>query len=220
MLQGFCLLWVLFYVILGCWVSLFPFEKKCGGAGLNCHIARSTQRAPIVGFITLSAFYFIMALEETLYAKSMAEGIPEVVTFDGEPRLKVYRGLEVPERDFVSEGDDRKRTAGTIDLTNPGVDWTPIRKFAEMHAGCNYPDSQGKQVILSALVPLDDPLIINESIANSTLDDEWFQDEAGFIYRPNLEALTDCLIVVVPESRYPLLRDVKVEYTDASFEKV
>lgn len=160
-----------------------------------------------------------MSLEQTLYEKSMFKGIPEVINLDGKPMLKIYRGLEVPEKDTVSEGDNKNRIAGTIDLTYPGIDWTPIRKFAEPYAGFNYSGGSGKQVILSALVPLDDPQIFNDSLDSiNMLDHEWFEDEDGFTRKPNLQKLTDCLIIIINKSYYQLLKDVKVEYTDAAFE--
>jgi len=143
----------------------------------------------------------------SLYAKRMSEGKHEVLEIDGRRMLKIYRGLGIPERDTYSEGDNRERNAGTIDLTYPGIDWTPIRAFAEGYQGATE-----NQVLLSALVPLDDEEILRESIDNSTLDDSW----RGKHDKP-LEKLTDCLIVVVPESRYHLLKNLKVEYTDTSF---
>jgi hypothetical protein len=145
----------------------------------------------------------------SLYAKRMSEGTPKVIEIDGKSMLKVYRGLGVPAKDTYSEGDERERNAGTIDLTNPGVDWTPIRAFAEGYQGI-----EGNSVLLSALVPLDDEEILRQSIDDSTLDDDWRGR-----YDTPLEKLTDCLIVLVPESHYHLLKDLKVEYTDASFER-
>lgn len=145
----------------------------------------------------------------SLYAKRMSEGKPEVIEVDGKPMLKIYRGLGVPGRDTCSEGDNRERNARIIDLTNPGVDWTPIRVFAESYQG-----GKGDSVLLSALVPLDDEEILRESIDNSTLDDSWRGE-----HDVPLKKLTDCLIVLVPESRYHLMKDLKIEYTDASFER-
>jgi hypothetical protein len=145
----------------------------------------------------------------SLYAKCMSEGAPEVVEVDGRSMLKIYRGLGVPAKDTYSEVDEAEIDAGTINLTNPGVDWTPIRTFAEGYQG-----TKGNRVLLSALVPLDDEEIVRQSIDNSTLDDHWRGE-----YDTPLETLTDCLIVVVPVSHYHLMKDLKVEYTDASFER-
>ena len=145
----------------------------------------------------------------SLYAKRMSEGKTEIIEVDGKPMLKIYRGLSVPERDTYSEGDNRERNAGTIDLTNPGVDWTPIQAFAEGYQG-----GKGNSILLSALVPLDDEEILRESIDNSTLDDSWRGEHDA-----PLEKLTDCLIVVVSESCYHLMKDLRLESTDASFER-
>jgi hypothetical protein len=140
------------------------------------------------------------------YAKCMSEGTPEVVETDGTLLLKIYRGLRVPTDTF---SEDHERKAGTIDSTNPGVNWTPILAFTQ-----DYQGEKGERVLLSALIPLNDDKILRESIDSSSLDETWRGEHDA-----PLEKLTDCLIVIVPESRYHLLRDLKVEYTDASFER-
>ncbi|MAE13431.1 hypothetical protein CMO92_02600 [Candidatus Woesearchaeota archaeon] len=146
---------------------------------------------------------------QSLYAKRMSEGIPEIIEVDGTQMLKIYRGLEVPPFDTCSTDDEEKIDAGTINLTNPGVDWTPIRAFAGRYQG-----EKGYGVLLSALVPIDDEEILRESISDSEgLDDDWRGEDD-----PDLEKLTDCLIVGVSVSCYRLLKDLKIEYTDATFE--
>ena len=48
--------------------------------------------------------------------------------------------------------------------------------------------------------------------------DEWFTDDRRDVYEPRLEKLTDCLIVVVPEEKYHLLRELKIEESEGTFE--
>ncbi len=152
----------------------------------------------------------------SLYAQSMSEGEPEIVLFEGKQMLKIYRGIVVPTVDTLSEGDERERERNIIDLQYPGVDWSPIRKFADGYA--EHPPSyhhakEGRRVLFSALVPLDDPTILHLSIQNSDMDGDWRSDEDK-----DLEKLTDCLIVVVPERKYHLFCDLKIEYAEGNFE--
>jgi len=143
------------------------------------------------------------------YIQEMSKGKPEVIELGGKSYLKIYRGLEVPEEDTCSEGDHRYRENGIIDMTHPGVDWSPIRAFCEDY----YCGKPGRKVLLSALVPLDNEYLIKRSIEeNESLGEEWI----GRYDKP-LKNLTDCLIVLVEEKSYNLLRDIKVEETDASF---
>lgn len=151
-------------------------------------------------------------LLNTKYYRCMRKGEPEVISLEGVAHLKIYRGLAVPERETVSEGDNKNRIPEIIDLMHPGMDWTPIKAFADVYS------SGVRRVILSAYVPLNDQKILEESIKNSDLHpDDWFTDGESNIYEPRLEKLTDCLIVVVPEDRYHLLKDLKIEESEGRF---
>ncbi|MBW2968477.1 hypothetical protein KY362_08405, partial [Candidatus Woesearchaeota archaeon] len=146
---------------------------------------------------------------ESNYSRWMLSGEPEIVDRDGRQMLHIYRGLVVPTEWVRSEGDGMDRRPGVIDLKNPGVDWTPIRAYAEDYA--NDPPSMpgGDRVLLSALIPLDDPDILERAIEiNSRGLDERDWHQSGV---PVLKSLRECLIIEVYGHQYGLLEDIRIE---------
>ncbi|MFA5022298.1 MAG: hypothetical protein WC508_04435 [Patescibacteria group bacterium] len=149
------------------------------------------------------------------YRKWLSGGSPEIVEIEGKKYLKVYRGLEVPDRTTYSDskpGDPyTTRHPGVVDLTEPGIDWSPILKYATEYT--NAKRSQGWCVI-SALIPADDPNILRETIEdNMTLFEEvWGKYED----RP-INQISDALMIVVSDKS--CLKEVKIELFEGDFEK-
>ena len=144
------------------------------------------------------------------YKKWFAEERPEITERNGKKYIKIYRGLEIPDKKTVS-GSYYERQPDEIDLTHPGTDWTPILKFADVYGNPNY---YKRWCVISAFVPLD-----NQTILSATIDDQKMlgeEDWGDYKDRP-VQSLTDSLMIVVPASCYGVLEEIKIEKCEGEF---
>lgn len=146
------------------------------------------------------------------YLEELAKRKPLYRTFSGVEYLRIYRGLWgfeggniFPSVREICEEVEPRRERDVLDLSNPGIDWTPYRTFAES----DYLDKKRKHALLSAWIPTDIKEIFDLSKDNSLgLDEDTWGDPRN---HPS-ERLGDLLIVIIPENYYGRLRNLKVLY--------
>jgi len=147
-----------------------------------------------------------------LYEKCMSEGVPQIEIHGGKEKIRIYRGLTdfdgTPNYQLYE--DDINREVRVLNLLNPGIDWSPIRAFADSYINKN----AKKYALLSAWIHTDIQEILEATIKdNESLN---FYDWGSYESRP-IKSLKDALMIVVPETSYHYLDSLEVIASKGKF---